>query len=220
MLNGLTRELIAVRAALELRDGMYVNLGIGLPTLVANFLPAGVQVFLHCENGILGYGGPPTEEEMDTDLINAGGEPVTLAPGASFCNHADSFAIIRGGHLDLAILGGFQVSERGDLANWRLPHRPLGLLGGAMDVAYGCRRVIVVMRHSTPAGEPRIVRECTFPLTAKGVADTIITNLALIEATGDGLVLREVAPGVSADEVQAATAPRLIVSPALKEMEL
>jgi 3-oxoacid CoA-transferase subunit B len=216
---GLTRELIALRVARELRDGMTVNLGIGLPTLVANFLPPAATIVLHAENGILGYGSI-AEDEWDQDQINAGGQPVTLIPGASFFDSAQSFAMIRGGHIDLTVLGGLQVSAGGDLANWNLPGRPGGAIGGAMDLAAGARRVIVAMEHTTREGAPRILKVCTYPLTAQACVDLIVTNLAVIEVTPQGLVLREVAPGVTAPEVQSATGAPLIVAPDLKEMDL
>jgi 3-oxoacid CoA-transferase subunit B len=210
---GLTRELIALRVARELRDGMVVNLGIGLPTLVANFLPAGADIILHAENGILGYGSIITDEsDFDQDQINAGGQPVSLNSGASFFDSATSFAMIRGGHVDVTVLGGLQVSANGDLANWALPGRGGGAIGGAMDLAAGARRVIVAMEHTTRDGEPRILRECTYPLTARACVDLIVTNLAVIEVTARGLVLREVAPGVGAEEVVAATAAPLITA--------
>jgi len=218
--RGLTRELIALRVAKELRDGFYVNLGIGLPTLVSNFIPPDITVILQSQNGMLGYGRLAEEHELDPDLINAGGQFVTLTPGACFFHSADSFAMIRGGHVDLTVLGGLQVSERGDLANWMVPQRGVGSIGGAMDLVYGARRVIIAMEHTTRRGEPRIVRQCTFPLTGKGVVNTIITNLAVMEVTREGLVLQEVAPGVTPEEVQAASEPRLRVSPQLREMEL
>lgn len=221
MKAGLTKELIALRAVKELREGMYVNLGIGLPTLVSGLIPEGLGVMLHSENGILGYGRITTnEEEMDVDLVNAGLQPVTLIPGASFFNQADSFAMIRGGHVSLTILGAHQVSEKGDLANWRTPQETLGSVGGAMDLVCGARKVIVLARHTSSSGQPRIVKQCTYPLTGKEVVDTIITDLALIEVTRAGLLLKEVAPGVSVADIQAVTEPRLIVSPALREMEL
>ncbi len=218
--SGLTRELIALRVAKELRDGFYVNLGIGLPTLVSNFIPSGMTVTLQAENGMLGYGRIAQEEEIDPDLINAGGQYVTLAPGACFFHSADSFAMIRGGHVDLTVLGGLQVSERGDLANWMVPQRGVGSIGGAMDLVCGAKRVIIAMEHTARGGIPRIVRECTYPLTGKGVVNTIVTSLAVVEVTRQGLVLQEVAPGVTPEEVQAATEPRLILSPKLREMEL
>jgi 3-oxoacid CoA-transferase subunit B len=216
---GLTRELIAMRVAQELRHGMTVNLGIGLPTLVASFLPSGATIVLHAENGILGYGGF-AEDEWDQDQINAGGQPVTLVPGASFFDSALSFAMIRGGHIDLTVLGGLQVSARGDLANWNVPGRPGGAIGGAMDLAAGARRVIVAMEHTTRAGEPRILKECTYPLTAQACVDLIVTNLAVVEVTPEGLVLKEVAPGVSAAQVQALTGAQMSVARDFKEMEL
>jgi len=217
---GLTRELIALRVAGELRDGMSANLGIGLPTLVSNFIPEGVTVMFQAENGILGYGGIAPDDQYDQDLINAGGQPVTLLPGASFFHSADSFAMIRGGHIDVTVLGGLQVSERGDLANWLVPERGGGSIGGAMDLAANAKRVIVAMEHTARDGSPRIVRECTYPLTAKECVDLVVTNLAAIEVTAEGLVLREVAPGVSVDEVLEATEARLEVAPDMREMEL
>lgn len=220
METGLSRELIALRAAKELQDGMYVNLGIGLPTLVSQFIPEEMEVVLHSENGILGYGRIANEEEMDVDLVNAGLQPVTLVPGASFFHHADSFAMIRGGHINLTFLGGHQVSEKGDLANWMTPQEKVGAVGGAMDLVCGAERVMVLMQHTMKSGEPRIVKHCTYPLTGKEVVNTIITNLAFIEVTQEGLLLKEVAPYVSVADVQALTEPTLIVSPKLKEMEL
>lgn len=217
---GLTRELIALRVAGELRDGMSANLGIGLPTLVSNFIPEGVTVMFQAENGILGYGGIAPDDQYDQDLINAGGQPVTLLPGASFFHSADSFAMIRGGHIDVTVLGGLQVSERGDLANWLVPERGGGSIGGSMDLACNAKRVIVAMEHTARDGSPRIVRECTYPLTAKECVDLIVTNLAVIEVTPEGLVLREVAPGVSVEEVLEATEAPLIVPPDVREMAL
>jgi 3-oxoacid CoA-transferase subunit B len=218
---GLTRELIALRVARELRDGMTVNLGIGLPTLVANFLPEGVSVMLHAENGILGYGSISSDESaFDQDLINAGGQPVTLNPGASFFSSAASFAMVRGGHLDVTVLGGLQVSTRGDLANWAVPGRGGGAIGGAMDLAAGARRVIVAMEHVTREGEPRILEACTYALTARECVDLIVTNLAVIEVTAECLALREVAPGVSIEDIQAATGAKLLVGGDVKVMDL
>ena len=218
--NGLSRELIALRAVKELREGMYVNLGVGLPTLVSQFIPPEVEVVLHSENGILGYGPIASEEEMDADLVNAGLQPVVLMPGASFFNHADSFAMIRGGHLSLTILGAHQVSETGDLANWKTPDEKVGAIGGAMDLVCGARRVMILMNHTQKSGEPRLVKQCTYPLTGVGVVNTVITDLALIEVAPEGLVLQELAPGVTVDDVQALTEPRLIISPDLHEMGL
>jgi 3-oxoacid CoA-transferase subunit B len=217
--QGLSRELIALRVARELQEGMVVNLGIGLPTLVSNFLPPGEQVFLQAENGVLGYGGI-REEDFDPDLINAGGQPITLMPGASFFDSAASFAMIRGGHVDVAVLGGLEVSERGDLANWYLPERGGGSIGGAMDLACGARRLIVAMSHTARGGQPRIRTRCEYPLTAVGVVDLIVTDLAVIEVRPEGLVLTETAPGVDADYVQSMTEPRLLRSAGLREMEL
>jgi 3-oxoacid CoA-transferase subunit B len=219
MPRGLTRELIALRTARELQDGMVVNLGIGLPTEVANFLPAGRSVLFQAENGILGYGAI-SDTDFDSDRINAGGQPVELLPGASFFDSAESFAMIRGGHVDVAVLGGLQVSERGDLANWFVPERGGGSVGGAMDLAVGARRLIVAMAHRTRDGGSRIVRTCSYPLTAPACVDLIVTDLAVIEVMADGLLLREVAPGVTVDEVQAATEPELIRADDLREMVL
>ena len=218
MKTGLSKELVALRIVQELKDGMYVNLGIGLPSLVSQFIPEDLEVMLHAENGILGY-GPVKEEQVDNELVNAGLRPVGLKAGASFFHHADSFAMIRGGHLDLSVLGGFQVSEKGDLANWKTEEK-VGAVGGAMDLVCGVKRVIVAMQHTAPSGEPRIVRKCTYPLTGKEVVNMIVTNLAVIDVTLEGLLLREVAPGVSVADVQAVTEPTLIVSPDLKEMKL
>jgi len=217
--KGLSRELIALRVARELREGMVVNLGIGLPTLVANFVPPAVQVFFQAENGILGYGGI-SETDFDPDLINAGGQPVELVPGASFFDSAASFAMIRGGHIDVAVLGGLEVSEAGDLANWYVPERGGGSIGGAMDLAVGAKRLIVAMEHTTRDGRARIRQRCQYPLTAPGVVDVVVTDLAVIEVHPDGLLLTEVAPGVSPEEVEARTEPALHHSSHLREMEL
>lgn len=217
----LTRELIALRVARELKDGMYVNLGIGLPTLVSSFIPAGVQVFLQSENGTLSYGGILEEEEdYDPDYINAGGQPVSILPGAAFFDSAQSFAMIRGGHIDVAVLGGLQVSAEGDLANWMVPARGGGSIGGAMDLAVGARELIVAMEHCTPQGEPKIVERCSYPLTARRVVNLIVTDLAVIAVDSGGVVLREVAPGVSVEQVQARTAAPLRLAPDLHEMNL
>jgi len=218
---GLSRELMAVRVARELQDGMVVNLGIGIPTLVSDFIPAGVTVTFQAENGILGYGATTAnEDEIDWDLINAGGQPVTLLPGASFFHSAVSFCMIRGAHVDLTVLGALQVSEKGDLANWMVPARGIGSIGGAMDLAVGARRVIIAMEHTTKTGEPRIVKACSYPLTAVGAVDFIVTNLAAIQVTPAGLVLKELAYGVSPEYVQSLTEPVLISAPDLREMDL
>lgn len=221
MQERLDEQTMALRAAREFRDGMIVNLGFGIPTLAVNFIPEDIEVIFHAENGCLGYGPVPTsEEDIDFNLVNATGQFATRRLGMSFFDHAESFTMIRGRHIDLCVLGGLQVSEKGDLANWVVPGREPGNIGGAMDLAFGANYLVVVMTHTTSENEPKILKQCTYPLTAPECVDLIITDIAVIEVTPDGLVLKEIAPGWIAEEIQALTEPQLKVADDVKEMSL
>lgn len=216
--HALSRDLLMLRVLQELRDGMVVNLGLGLPTLLADLIPPDAGILLHAQNGVLGYGPYARGEDEDADTINPGGARVTLFPGASFSDSAESFALVRGGHVDVAVLGALQVSEQGDLANWMVPARGVGGIGGAMDLAVGAKRVIAVLEHTARDGALKLVRRCDYPLTARRAVNTIVSDLAVIEVTPRGLLLRELAPGVSVDDVQSRTEPRLLVADGLAEM--
>jgi 3-oxoacid CoA-transferase subunit B len=221
MKDRLDEQTMALRVAREFRDGMIINLGFGIPTLAANFIPEDIEVIFHAENGCLGYGPTPTTEaEQDFHLVNATGTFATRKPGMCFFDHADSFSMIRGWHIDLCVLGAMQVSEKGDLANWTIQLGRPGNIGGAMDLAFGAHHLIVVMTHTTRNNEPKILSECTYPLTAPQCVNLIVTDVSVIKVTPDGLLLKETAPGWDAAEIQAITEPKLIISPDLKRMEL
>lgn len=212
----LSRDLMALRVSQELKPGMLVNLGVGIPTLLSDFIPTDGSILMHAENGLIGYGPHPPDGEGDPNLVNAGGEMVTLIPGTAFVHHTDSFAIIRGGHLDITILGGMQVSAKGDLANWTTATRGLGSPGGAVDLAMGAKKVIVLMEHTSKDGNSKLVKECSYPLTGKECVDLLVTDLGLFHMTSEGPVLAEIAPGWSPDQVQDLTDATIIVSNELK----
>lgn len=216
----LDRDIIAMRVAKELPDGAYVNLGIGIPTLVSNYVPEGRTILYHSESGVLNCGPLADEGEEDIDLINAGGQFLKMVPGMSFFSSAEAFAMIRGGHIDVTVLGAMQVSEKGDLANWMLPERGVGNIGGAMDLAVGAKRIIVAMEHTDRKNIPKIVKECSYPPTGRECVSLIVTDIAVIEITENGLTLKEMAPGWSAEEVQELTEPKLALASDLKEIEL
>ena len=216
----LDRQIVALRVAREFQDGDYVNLGIGIPVLASNFVPAGREVIFHSENGVLGFGEVTLPGEGDLDLVNASGQTVHRNPGMCFFGHDESFVMIRGGHIDISVMGAYQVSEKGDLANYMVPERQVGTIGGAMDLAFGAKRLIIAMNHTTKDGQPRIVKECGYHVTAPACVDLIVTDIAVIEVTKKGLVLKEVAPGWTPEEVQSLTEPRLTVDPGCHEIEL
>jgi len=220
MKTRLDEQTIALRTAKEFKDGMLINLGYGMPGLCANFIPEGRTIYFHGENGVLGYGPLASDKEKDYELINASDQPVTPLPGMCFFDSATSFDMIRGGHIDLVVLGAYQVSQHGDLANWGRPGRPATGMGGGMDLAVGCKQVLVMMLHTTKEGAPRIVKECSFPITAKRCVDKVFTDLAVIEVTAQGLVLKEVAPGWTPEEIQSLTEAPLIIADNLQEITL
>ncbi len=216
----LDRQIIALRVAKEFQDGNIVNLGVGIPMLASNFIPEGREVIFHSENGVLGFGEVTLPGEGDLDLVNAGGQTVKPQPGMCFFGHDESFTIVRGGFLNISVMGAYQVSEKGDLANYMVPERQVGTIGGAMDLAFGARKLIIAMNHTTRNGDPRIVKKCTYELTAPQCVDLIMTDIAVIEVTDKGLVLKEVAPGWTTEEVQSLTEPTLIVDPGCHDIEL